>query len=158
GHLATALLHALVFDVPAQSLGGGAPTLTATVAIGAIGACAAISGRLAGRFRVPLDALALAALAYANFITLEGVALTAALAGQAVGTGALARRDGDPAALYGSLAFVALAAVQAVIAVAPPVPATDVVPVLTALLAVAGAAALVSRAPFADARIAAGLR
>ncbi len=152
GHLASALMHALLVDVPSQQLGGGgAADLTAIAAIAAVGASAAVSGRLAPRFRFGLDALALAALAYASALTLDGVALTAALAGQAAGLAALARRDRDPVAIYGALAFVGLAATHALAVVVPlellRSGVTHPGEAIAALVAIAAAAAVVSRAP-----------
>jgi hypothetical protein len=162
GHLASALMHALVVDVPGQSLGGGDAGLAAIVAIAAIGVSAAVSGRLAVRFRIPLDALALAALAYASALTLDGVALTAALAGQAAGLAALARRDRDPVATYGAPAFVLLAVAHVIGVVAPLELLRTGVPqpgdAIAALVAVAAAAALASRAPFAESAVAVALR
>jgi uncharacterized membrane protein len=162
GHLASALMHALVVDVPGQSLGGGDAGLAAVVAIAAIGVSAAVSGRLAVRFRIPLDALALAALAYASALTLDGVALTVALAGQAAGLAALARRDPDPVATYGAAAFVLLA-VTHVLGVVAPLDALQTglaqpSDAIAALVAVAAAAALASRAPFGESAIAVSLR
>jgi hypothetical protein len=161
GHLAAALTHALVLDVPSQQLAGGDGGSAAVFAIAAIGISAAVSGRLAGRFRMPLDALALAALAYATALTLDGLTLTLALAGEAVALAALSRREQDPVASYGSLAFAMLAAGHATTVLAPPDalfhglgrPASA----LAALLAAAGAQAAASRAPFAQPRIRAGL-
>lgn len=158
GHLASALTHALVLDVPSQQLaGGGAADLTAIAAIAAIGASAAVSGRLAPRLRIPLDTLALAALAYASVLTLDGVALTLALAGQAVGLAALARRDTDPVAAYGSVAFAGLAAAHAATVLAPATALLDglgaPLPALAGLVAVVAAQLAASRAPFAAARM-----
>ena len=153
GHLASALMHALLVDVPSRQLGGGAAAdLTAIAAIAAIGASAAVSGRLAPRLRIPLDALALAALAYASALTLDGAALTAALAGQAAGLAALGRRDRDPVALYGALGFIGLAVTHALAVVVPlELLRTGVArpgEAIAAPVAIAAAAALVSRAPF----------
>jgi len=160
GHLASALMHALVVDVPGQALGGGDGGAAAVVAIAAVGVSAAVSGRLSGRFRIPLDALALAALAYASALTLDGVALTAALAGQAAGLATLARRGGDPVATYGAAAFVLLAVAHVLGVVAPPAMLHTGIPAdaIFALVAVAAGAALASRAPFAEPAIAVGLR
>jgi uncharacterized membrane protein len=155
GHLASALMHALIVDVGPERFAAGAGGAASVIAVAAIGVSATVSGRLAGRFRIPLDALALAALAYVTALSLDGVALTAALAGQAAGLAALARRDRAPVAVYGALAFVLLAVAHVLGVVAPPellrTGAPRPLDAFAALAAVALAAALVSRAPFADA-------
>ncbi len=79
-------------------------------------------------------------------------ALTAALAGQAAGLAALGRRDRDPVALYGALGFIGLAVTHALAVVVPlELLRTGVArpgEAIAAPVAIAAAAALVSRAPF----------
>ncbi len=161
GHLLSALMHALVLDAPATTVGAG-PDIGAILAVAAVGAGAAISGRLAGRFRIALDALALAALAYATALTLDGVALTAALAVQAVALAAIARREHDQVASYGAAAFAGLALAHALVALAPPAALLHglghPLAALGGLLAVAAGLAAASRAPFAETRVAGALQ
>ena len=72
-------MHALIIDAPMARM-DAAHNLAAIAAVAAVGASAAVSGRLAPRLRIPLDVVAFAALAYASALTLDGVALTVALA------------------------------------------------------------------------------
>jgi uncharacterized membrane protein len=114
GHLLSALLHSLLIDAH-----GGGPA--GMVAVAVFGAAAAVSGRLAPRRRIALDAAALAALALATALALDGVALTLGLAGQALALAQLARRQHDRVARVGALAFAGLALGHALALDAPPV-------------------------------------
>jgi predicted membrane protein DUF2339 len=158
GHLLSALAHALIVDAPVS---GGPPSAAGILAVAAVAAGAAISARLADRRRrVGLDVLALALLVYLSVLALDGVALTAALAGQAAGLAALARRDRDPVAVYGAAAFAGLALLDALTVLAPPTALLDglahPLPAAGALAAAAGALALAARALPRDGRAALG--
>jgi hypothetical protein len=157
GHLLSALVHSLLIDAPSSQLAGGHPGPGAILAIAIVGASAAVSGRLADRFRIPLDTLALAALAYATALTLDGLALTAALAAEAGALAAIARRERDALAAHGGLAFAGLALTHALATAAPPSALIDGLDrpliALGAVLAAAAALLAASRAPFADPRI-----
>jgi uncharacterized membrane protein len=156
GHLLAALTHALALDAPATQMGGGA-SLAGVVAVAAAGAAAAVSARFAGRFRVPLDMLALAALAYVTALTLDGTALALAFAGQAIGLGAIARRERDAVAAYGATAFAGLALAYTLAVLAPPSALIDgldrPLAALGALIAVGAALLAASRAPISDGRV-----
>jgi uncharacterized membrane protein len=158
GHLLSALAHALIVDAPVS---GGPPSAAGILAVAAVAAGAAISARLADRRRrVGLDVLALALLVYLSVLALDGVALTAALAGQAAGLAALARRDRDPVAVYAAAAFAGLALLDALTVLAPPTALLDglahPLPAAGALAAAAGALALAARALPRDGRAALG--
>jgi uncharacterized membrane protein len=97
-------------------------------AVGALAALAAgclVSARLAddGRhaWRVALDAGGLLALAGLAALTLDGAALTATWAAQAVALGRIARRTRDDVALIAALAHLAAAAVYAGATFAQPI-------------------------------------
>lgn len=145
GHLLSALAHALV-------LGGS--DATGLVAVATVAAGAAISGRLAHerdpRVRIGLDALALALVAYLSVLALDGLPLALAFAGEATVLARIARRERDPVAAYGAVAFVNLALSWTLIALAPPsalVAGLDAPTAAAAgLAASAGAALLAARA------------
>ena len=112
-------------------------------------------GRLVGpRWRTALDVLALAAVAHFTGLALEGVALTVALAGQALGLAALARSNGDRITGWAAVAFTVTALVHALATIAQPDALldglADPLAAAGALLAVAGAAWAVSRVPLGD--------
>ena len=117
GHMALALTSA-VLVAPAGST-------TGQIGLIAVAATALISGRLAeeGRtvLRMVLDAIALTLVAYVTVAGLDGLQLTLALAAQAFGLIAIARRHSeDPIARGGAVAFAALTAIDVVTVLAPP--------------------------------------
>ena len=123
GQLLLAISHVLVMDAPAETLGSGAASPEALLALAFLAAGCGVSARLAADrpgLRAALDGVAMATLAYLTAVALDGPALTAALAGQAVAFGALARRMHDDVAAGGALAYLALAACHAVGAYALP--------------------------------------
>jgi hypothetical protein len=115
GHLTLALGQALI-----TPSGGGHE-----IALVVVAATSLVSGRLAeeGRttLRVVLDAVALAVLAYVTAISLDGLALTLALAAETVGLIAIARRHReDVVAVWGAVAFVGATTLHALAVFAPP--------------------------------------
>ena len=148
GHLLSALAHAMLIDAPP---GDGSVAATSLVAVAAVAAAAGMSARLAdGRWRIGLDTLALALVAYLSAIALDGVALAAAFAGQAAALAAVARRERDALAGYASAAFAGLALTDALLALAPPTALlhglAHPLPAAGALAAAAGATALAAGA------------
>ena len=134
GQLLLALGHAFVLDAPTETMRAGDAAPEAMLALALVAAGCGVSARLAAdrpEWRAVLDGLAMTVLAYLTALAVEGPALTAAFAAQAVVFGAIARRglrpaaaDGpiapDPVAACGALAFLALAAGHALAAYALP--------------------------------------
>ncbi|HEV3379333.1 MAG TPA: DUF2339 domain-containing protein [Thermoleophilaceae bacterium] len=125
GHVALALLHTLTVDAPVSEIAEGAPLSAAGAAsIVVLAAACLISGRLAGRelvaWRVVLDALGLAALAYLTGLSLEGPALAFAWTAESAALLALAHRIRDHVAGWACLGFLSLAAVCVAAVVVPP--------------------------------------
>lgn len=118
GHLAIALLHTLLVDAPPSSTVSGAGML----AVALLAAGCLTTGRIGAQappWRPALDALGLAAVAYLTAGALDGPALVAAWAGQAVALAALAKAEGEVARI-GALAFLAGALGHALVFEAPP--------------------------------------
>jgi uncharacterized membrane protein len=157
GQLLLAISHVLVMDAPAETLGAGAASPEAILALAVVAAGAGVSARLASdrpALRGGLDAIAMATLAYLAAVALDGPALTAALAGQAVAFGALARRTRDDVAAWGAAGYLALAACHAIGAFAMPDALIDGLAdpgpaalALGAAIAAAGALAWMAPAP-----------
>ena len=124
GHLLLALGHALVLDAPPDALGGGFAGAEALVALAVVAAGCAVSARLAEtahpHWRTVLDGAGLAVLAYLTAVALDGAALTAAFAAEAVALGVLASRTRDAVALYAAGAFLLLALAHGIAVLAPP--------------------------------------
>jgi uncharacterized membrane protein len=168
GHIATALGHALIVDAPPTAI-GETPDAAAIVALAAVAAGALVSARLARPYRLLLDGLGLAVIAYLGAIALEGVALTLFWAGQAAALAAIARRTPDHGGLtfmagaraaiarstdarlaaLGALAFLAGALIHALATSAPPTALVegldDPLGAALALAGVTGAALLTAR-------------
>jgi hypothetical protein len=131
GFLALAVSHALAFDVPLDSLQSGvaAPVtqlgLLAAIATVALGAARLLGPWLVApgdpRLRLVLDALGIAAVAYATALALDGELLTAALAAEAALLAAVSGRFQDRLAALAALAFLGTAAVHGIVVAAPPV-------------------------------------
>ena len=142
-HLLLALSTALV-AAPPDTLSGGPEGLAGLAGLALVAAATAVSGRLAAdghpRLRIVLDAAALAVLAYQTAIALDGVALTAALAAEAVALAMVARRSKDDVAVAAAIAFANLALMHALAVLAPP--AALVEGVVDPLAAAAGLAAV----------------
>ncbi len=115
--LALAVSHVLTFEAPVEALQRSADS-TALVAVAAIALTAFFSARLADRtWELPLDALALAAVAYFTGLALDGLPLTIALAAEAVALSFVLRA--------GAMAFAALAGMHALAVLAPPIALLD---------------------------------
>ena len=157
GHLGLALAYTLVYEAPLSSIGGG-PDLAAGAALALVAAGCFASARIAPaglepRARLALDALALVLVGYLGAVMLEGPALTLTWAGEAAALAEIARRNVDPLARAGSLAFLGCAAVHALAILAPAsalvIGLEDPLAAL-ALLGVAGAALAAARMPGVD--------
>jgi uncharacterized membrane protein len=124
GHLLLALGQALVLDAPGAGVASGEPSAAVLLALATVAAGCAVSARLAEasrpQWRLALDASGLAVLAALSAIALDGPALPAALAAQAVALASLARRTGDGVAGWGGIGFLVLAGAIAVGTLAPP--------------------------------------
>ena len=119
GHLLSALAHALTMDAH-----GTSSSAAGLVAVAAVAAGAAVSARLAEdhdpRWRIALDSLALVLVAYLSVLALDGVALAAAFAGQAVALAGVARREQDRLSAYAAAAFAGFALTEALWVAPPP--------------------------------------
>jgi uncharacterized membrane protein len=126
GHVALAAIQALAQIDPGQlaspEAGAGAGAAGALVALAA--GCL-VSARLATaghrRWRIALDASGLAALAALAALSLDGPALAATWAAEAVALGRIARRTRDDVALMAAIVHLAGAALYAVAAFAQPI-------------------------------------
>ena len=106
GQIALAVFQGLLFDARPEDLAGGFAPGSAIVAAATIAVVAWACARLAGpAWRAGLDALALAAVAHFTGLALEGSALTAALAAEALALAGLARRNDDQLTAWAALAF-----------------------------------------------------
>ena len=155
GQVSLAVFQGLLFDARPTELAGPLASDGALAAAGALAVVAWCCGRLVGpRWRTALDVLALAAVAHFTGLALEGVALTVALAGQALGLAALARSNGDEITGWAAVAFTVTALVHALATIAQPYALLDglgdPLAAAGALIAVAGAAWAVSRVPLGD--------
>ena len=124
GHLTLALGHALTYEAPPETAVGAAGTasLEATAIIAAIAAACFVSGRVLTErspWRMGMDVVGLAAVGYLAAINLDGAALAAALAAEAILLAELARRSRDDVATVGAAAFTALALGHAIVVEAP---------------------------------------
>ena len=112
GHLTLALAQAVASDATPELIGNAAtPSIAAGGALVALAAGCFASGRLAveqGWMRTTLDAAGLAVLGYLTVISLDGLPLVLALAGEAVALAGLARRQEDEVAAWGALGTLAL--------------------------------------------------
>jgi uncharacterized membrane protein len=143
GHITLALGHAL-------STAQGDDLGPALAALGAVAVGCFVSARLARDghrvWRIVLDGLGLAVVAYLSAIAFDGLALTLAWAGESVALTRIARRTEDEVATAGALAFLAGALGVTLSELAPPdalVYGLDpALPALAALGAVVSAAAL----------------
>ena len=122
-HLLLALSHALA-AAPPETLSGGPRDLAGLAALALVAAGTAVSGRLAAdghlHLRATLDGIALAVIGYQTAIALDGVALTVALAGEAVALVLVAWRSRDEVASAAAAAFAGAALLHALAVLAPP--------------------------------------
>jgi hypothetical protein len=152
GHVGLALVQALaqvhLSDVAAPGASGAA-----LAALAALAAACLVSGRLAaeGRpeIRMALDATGLAAVALLAAITLDGAALTAAWAFEAIALAGIARRTDDAVAAIAAVLHLGAAAAWALVEQAQPSHLLDggvaLGPAALGLGVVAGATVLVAR-------------
>jgi uncharacterized membrane protein len=124
----------------------GSVSAAGAASVVALAAACLVSGRLVGSerrvWRVLLDGLGLAALAYLTALALDGAALAVAWAAEAAALAALAHRaDTDPLAGWGAVGFLGLAALHALVFEAPPETlVTGLSEPLVALVALGGVA------------------
>lgn len=111
-HLALALVHTLVVVTPPALL-SGEMTGGGLLALAVVASSCFVSARLAGNGRLlvryALDGAGLAVVAYLMAFALDGPALVAAWAGEAVALALVARRMHDPVALAGAGGFLGFA-------------------------------------------------
>ncbi len=148
GHLLLTSIHALLQAPPADVAAGYSVADGTHAAV----AGAAIAAFVAGRFvdgvtatwRIVLDAVGIAGVAYLTALSLDGALLAGALAAEAVALGTIARRHGDAVAAAGGLAMLAGALGHALVFEARPdalvAGLDDVAGAALALGAAAGAA------------------
>ncbi|MDQ2759941.1 MAG: DUF2339 domain-containing protein [Actinomycetota bacterium] len=128
GHVAGALLVAISQATPIGLFGAGTgDQVAATIALAAVAAAAFTSARLTSttttsnqRWRVALDTVGLAVLAYLTAVDLHGAGLVVAWALEAAALARIARRSGDDVAAIASLTFLAGGAIHALAVEAPP--------------------------------------
>ena len=156
GHVLLAIATALTGAVRmAAATDGSAEQATTLAALAGVAAATWAAARLIAprhpHWRIGLDAIALGALALFSVIALDGVALTLALAGEAIALAALARRQAaDPVPFPAAVAFLGAALAHAIGVLAPPPAIVGGLerPLLAAigLVAVAAGAAIVALA------------
>jgi uncharacterized membrane protein len=120
--ISLALVRALI-DAPPENLMSGHPQLTGMVSLAAVAAGCMACAHLTGRSRGAHTAFAgggLAAIAYLTASTLDGPALVAAWAAEALALATLEHRTQVIAAGVGGLVFAGAAVAYTLIAVAPP--------------------------------------
>jgi uncharacterized membrane protein len=131
GFLTLAGVHVLAVVVPLDSLQMGVEDpVPSLAALGALAVAAIAAGRLlpdwllegrAAEVRIALDNAGLTACFYLTVLLLDGAALTAALAAEALVLALLARRFRDKPTGAVALVFLGAAAVHGVVVPAPPV-------------------------------------
>jgi uncharacterized membrane protein len=146
GHLLLSAGQALAQAPPDALAAGEAVALGGQLAIAATASGAFVAGRFADavrpHWRIALDAVTMAAVAYLTAIVLDGSLLTAAFAAQALALVALGARTGDRAASGGGLAFLGLAVAHALAFEAPPAALVTGLPSIPAAGLALGAVAL----------------
>jgi uncharacterized membrane protein len=125
GHLALAMAHVIAVDAPPAALAGEPIALVSAVfVLGFLSAALLTSARLVSerytQWRLVLDSVGLAVVAYIALLVFDGAMLVLALAVQAVVLAALARRTGDQLALGASGCYLAAAVLHALVLEAPP--------------------------------------
>jgi uncharacterized membrane protein len=150
GQLALALGHVLAFDAPPTAFAGEPIELaSAVLVLGSLSAALLTSARLVseryGQWRLALDSLGLAVLAYTAVLVFDGAVLVAVLAVGAVVLAQLARQTGDKLTVVASASFLGGALLHAFVIEAPPqslIYGVESLPQAAAALAVCGLAAL----------------
>ena len=152
GQMTLAAAQVLLVDARPDALAGPVAPSTMLLAAGAFAVVAWVTGRLAGpSARTVLDGLALASLAHLTGLALEGAALSAVLAAEALALAELARRRNDTLAAWAAVVFAGLGLLHAVGVLASPdalLNGLDApLAAAAALLAVAVALGLTASAP-----------
>jgi uncharacterized membrane protein len=123
-HVTLSLLHALMVDAEPSMLVHGGELSGAAVALVALAAGCFVSARLAAEghsdWRVLLDALGLAAVAYLAALALDGPQLAVAWALEAAVLAQVARQTGDKVAGWAAAAHLGGALAHGVVFEAPP--------------------------------------
>jgi hypothetical protein len=126
--IALALIRVLV-EVPPSALLAGhgelAPLLSIATLAASCLACGHLSDAERPAWRIALNTTGLFAIAYLTASALNGAALAAALALEALALAQLNSRTGDVVARYGALAFAGMSALHALTVDAPPVALLD---------------------------------
>jgi uncharacterized membrane protein len=151
GHLALAMAHVIAVDAPPAALAGEPIALVSAVfVLGFLSAALLASARLVSerytQWRLVLDSVGLAVVAYIALLMLDGAMLVLALAVQAVVLAGLARRTGDRLALGASGCYLGAAALHALVLEAPPqalIFGVESLPAAGVALVACGVAALV---------------
>jgi uncharacterized membrane protein len=124
GHLLMSATQAITQAPPSALASGDAIALGGHLAIAATAAGAFVAGRFTDevrpRWRAALDGTAMAGLAYLTALALDGPALAAAFAAQALVLATISARSDDRVAGWGAGAFLALALGHALAFEAPP--------------------------------------
>jgi hypothetical protein len=152
GQITLAGFQGLLADAQPDALAGGLAPGSALAVAATLAVVAWACARLAGPgWRTGLDTLALAAVAHFTGLALEGAALTATLAAEALALAGLARRNGDQLTAWAAVTFAGLGLVHAVATLALPIALLDgldaPLAAAGALVAVAASLAAVSRTP-----------
>ena len=150
GQISLAGFQGLLVDAQPYALAGGLAPGSALVAAATLAVVAWGCARLAGpSWRAGLDTLALAAVAHFTGLALEGAALTATLAAEALALAGLARRNDDQLTAWAAVAFAGIGLMHVLFTLAPPIALLDG---LDSPLAAAGALAAIAAAVFAVSR------
>ena len=121
GQMLLAATHTLVFEARPEALAGPAAPASALIAAGAFALVAWASARLVGpAWRTGLDVVALASVAHLTGLALEGAALTAVFAAEALALAELARRRDDAVAAWAAVGFAAIGLLHALGTIATP--------------------------------------
>jgi Predicted membrane protein (DUF2339) len=123
-HIGLVLIRTVIESAPIGLQTGGSDLAQLASAAILAGSCLA-SARLAegGRplVRMSLDVIGLGAIAYLTAGALDGPALVAAWACEAIALDQIARRTGDRVAMLGALGFLGAAALYGLVVEAPPI-------------------------------------
>ena len=145
GHLLLSAGQALAQAPPDAVAAAGPIGLGAHLAVASTAAAAFVAGRFAAdirpHWRAALDAVAMAAVAYLSAVALDGPALAAAFAAQALALGTIAARGRDDVAGAGAAGFLALALGHALVFEAPPSALVEGLRSIPAAVVALGAAA-----------------
>lgn len=123
-HIGLSLANAVAGAPPSALSGGGGLTVAAGAAMVSLAAACFASARLAEEghpdWRIVLDAIGLAAVAYLTGLTVDGWQLVVAWSLEAAALVRVCSRSGDPVATWGAAAFAGLAAMLTLGSIATP--------------------------------------